>query len=270
MQTFRDRLQAYSLGTPPGQVAPSYSGFIRRIESIGAVEPRDRIGVRLREEGFNSPDEFAAGRSLVIDLELWDVGRRELRTRKLEQIAHYVDARGGEVLDRYIGPSITMLRARMASDIIQALLAVEDIAAVDLPPEPDVATGEALELTIADLPQLDDMAGEPLSSPPDAGSIGDTPWCARRSCRIVLEGSFTPGPKASTISKASHLQQTSVPITVRFSNLAGIPDIPDNRELASPRGLAIKFRLPHGADTVIVATRSTDPRHRRPTISATC
>ncbi|MBB4380438.1 S8 family peptidase [Bradyrhizobium sp. SBR1B] len=161
LQAFRDRLQAYSLGIPPGQVAPSYSGFISRIESIGAVEPRDRIGVRLREEGFSNPADFATGRSLVLDLELWDVGRRDVRMRKLEQVADYVDARGGEVLDRYIGPSITMLRARMAGDVIQALLAVEDVTQVDLPPEPDVATGEALELTIADLPQLEDIAGEP-------------------------------------------------------------------------------------------------------------
>ncbi|WP_234686019.1 catalase family peroxidase [Bradyrhizobium monzae] len=70
---------------------------------------------------------------------------------------------------------------------------------------------------------------------------------------IVLEGSFTPSPKASTISKAPHLQQTAVPVTVRFSNFAGIPNIPDNQGLASPRGLAIKFRLPDGTDTDIVA-----------------
>lgn len=87
MQAFRDRLQAYSQGTPPGQVAPSYSGFISRIESIGNVEPRDRIGVRLREEGFTNAEDFSPDRSFVLDLELWDVGRRGLRTRKLEQIA---------------------------------------------------------------------------------------------------------------------------------------------------------------------------------------
>ncbi|SFN78499.1 catalase [Bradyrhizobium sp. Rc3b] len=70
---------------------------------------------------------------------------------------------------------------------------------------------------------------------------------------IVLEGSFTPSVKASTISKAPHLQRTAVPVTVRFSNFAGIPDIPDNQGLASPRGLAIKFRLPDGTDSDIVA-----------------
>jgi catalase len=70
---------------------------------------------------------------------------------------------------------------------------------------------------------------------------------------IVLEGRFTPSPSAASISKAAHLQATAVPVTVRFSNFAGIPDIPDNHGLASPRGLAVRFSLPDGGSTDIVA-----------------
>ena len=69
---------------------------------------------------------------------------------------------------------------------------------------------------------------------------------------LVLEGTFTPGPAARTVSKAPHLQKTAVPVVVRFSNFAGIPDIPDNHALASPRGLAVKFMLPGGSTTDIV------------------
>jgi catalase len=70
---------------------------------------------------------------------------------------------------------------------------------------------------------------------------------------IVLEGTFTPSASASSISKAAHLQQTAVPVTVRFSNFAGIPDIAENDALAAPRGLAVKFALPDGSATDIVA-----------------
>jgi catalase len=69
---------------------------------------------------------------------------------------------------------------------------------------------------------------------------------------IVLEGSFTPDKSASSISKAPHLQHTAVPVTVRFSNFAGIPDIADNHELSNPRGFAIKFALADGSVTDIV------------------
>lgn len=154
MQGFRDRLSAYARGVPPGQVAPSYAGFIDRVEEIVSVEPRDRLGIRLREEGFVSPDDFAPERSFLLDVELWDLGRRELRTRKLDQIADYIDARGGEVLDRYVGPSITMLRARLSGTVVRTLLDLDVIATIDLPPEPDVETSDALNLALADLPEL--------------------------------------------------------------------------------------------------------------------
>ena len=69
----------------------------------------------------------------------------------------------------------------------------------------------------------------------------------------VLEGVFTPSASASSISKAAHFQHRAVPITVRFSNFAGIPDIPDNHPLGNPRGLAIKFKLPNSSVTDVVA-----------------
>jgi catalase len=45
---------------------------------------------------------------------------------------------------------------------------------------------------------------------------------------IVLEGKFTPSPEAAALSKAPHLQGTAVPVTVRFSDFAGVPAIPDS------------------------------------------
>jgi catalase len=68
----------------------------------------------------------------------------------------------------------------------------------------------------------------------------------------LLEGTFTPSPSASRISTAPHFQTTPVPVVVRFSNFAGIPDIPDTHPLASPRGLAIRFKLPDGTATDMV------------------
>jgi catalase len=68
-----------------------------------------------------------------------------------------------------------------------------------------------------------------------------------------LEGSFTPAPSAAAISKAPHLQKTTVPVIVRFSNFAGIADIPDHSDLSSPRGLSVKFTLPDGTTSDIVA-----------------
>ncbi len=70
---------------------------------------------------------------------------------------------------------------------------------------------------------------------------------------IVCAGTFSPAATAASVSRASHLQGAPTPITVRFSDFAGIPTVPDSDPLASPRGMAIKFHLPGGIDTDIVA-----------------
>jgi catalase len=70
---------------------------------------------------------------------------------------------------------------------------------------------------------------------------------------IVLEGSFRALPSASTLSRAIHFSGEAIPITVRFSDFAGIPAISDTSGLASPRGMAIKFHLKGGSETDIVA-----------------
>lgn len=178
LRGFRERLAAYARGVPDGQASPAYSGFINRVEEIAAVTPLDRIGVRLREEGFSEPADFADAREFVLDLELWDFGRREARTRKLDQIADYIERREGEVLDRYVGPSITMLRLRADGAVVRTLLDVEEVAALDLPPEPDVAIGEALNLTLEELPALAPLPDDaPIIGVIDSG-VNDHPLLA--------------------------------------------------------------------------------------------
>jgi catalase len=70
---------------------------------------------------------------------------------------------------------------------------------------------------------------------------------------VVCEGTFSPAATAASVSRAPHLQSAAVPITVRFSDFAGVPTVPDGDPLASPRGMAIKFHLPGQIDTDLVA-----------------
>lgn len=85
------------------------------------------------------------------------------------------------------------------------------------------------------------------------GVFGDHHARAIHAKGIMLAGRFTPAASAAAISMAPHLQTTNVPVIVRFSNFAGVPDIPDNDPLASPHGMAIRFQLPDGHDTDLVA-----------------
>ena len=69
---------------------------------------------------------------------------------------------------------------------------------------------------------------------------------------IVMSGTFTPSAAAASVSKAAHLQKSAVPVTVRFSDFAGVPTIPDADAGATPHGMALRFRLPDGSETDIV------------------
>jgi catalase len=68
----------------------------------------------------------------------------------------------------------------------------------------------------------------------------------------VCEGRFTPTPEAAKLTVAAHLQGDPVETTIRLSNASGHPRAPDADPLAG-RGMAVKFHLPDGEATDIVA-----------------
>jgi catalase len=70
---------------------------------------------------------------------------------------------------------------------------------------------------------------------------------------ILVSGVFVPSTNGRSLTKAPHLQGNEIPVTVRFSDFAGIPSVPDNGPNASPRGIAIRFHLGEHVHTDIVA-----------------
>jgi catalase len=70
---------------------------------------------------------------------------------------------------------------------------------------------------------------------------------------IVCEGIFEPAAGAAELSRAAHFSGKPVPVIVRFSNSTGIPQIPDGDPNSNPKGMAIRFKLPAGGITDIVA-----------------
>src|SRR4029453_18874741 len=69
---------------------------------------------------------------------------------------------------------------------------------------------------------------------------------------LVTESSFTASPDAAALSKAVLFDGRKIPVTVRFSDATGIPDLPDGADAANPHGMAIKYHLPDGSDTDMV------------------
>ncbi|HUN48504.1 MAG TPA: catalase family peroxidase [Stellaceae bacterium] len=70
---------------------------------------------------------------------------------------------------------------------------------------------------------------------------------------IVTEGSFKATPDAAALSVSPLFSGASIPVTVRFSDSGGFPDVPDGSEGANPHGISIKFKLPNGDESDIVS-----------------
>src|SRR6476660_3939957 len=69
---------------------------------------------------------------------------------------------------------------------------------------------------------------------------------------VVAEGKFKASPDATGLSKAVLFGGAEVPVTVRFSDSTGVPNLPDGSDDANPHGMAVKFHLPDGSDMDIV------------------
>lgn len=70
---------------------------------------------------------------------------------------------------------------------------------------------------------------------------------------LLLSGTFRPSPDARKLTRAPHMTRPSTPVTVRFSNSTGLPQIPDSAPDANPRGFAIRFNLAEHVHTDIVS-----------------
>ncbi|OBH85388.1 catalase family peroxidase [Mycobacterium sp. E2989] len=80
------------------------------------------------------------------------------------------------------------------------------------------------------------------------GTGGAQPGCRALHAKGTLyRGTFTATPDALMLSRAKHLDGSTVPALIRFSNGAGNPKQRDNAP--GIRGMAVKFTLPDGSTT---------------------
>ena len=70
---------------------------------------------------------------------------------------------------------------------------------------------------------------------------------------LMCSGVFTPSAEAAKLTRAPHANRASTPVTVRYSDSTGLPNIPDNDPARSgPRGIAVRFHLDDHLHTDII------------------
>lgn len=173
---FMDRLNKFDAPPAnPDQKNPNYAGLVGRIDRIGGLTPRDRLGPKIKAEGFTEAEELQDDVRYILDIELWEFGTRLQREAKVAEIERFLIAQGGAVYDTYIGPSITVLRAEATGRGLRPLLGVPEIAIIDLPPEPDLEAQPMVALDAGGVPPvLEPAEGAPVIGVLDSG-VNDHP-----------------------------------------------------------------------------------------------
>ncbi|MEB4210901.1 catalase family peroxidase [Mycobacterium sp. 94-17] len=80
------------------------------------------------------------------------------------------------------------------------------------------------------------------------GAGGARPGCRALHAKGTLyRGTFSAAPDAPMLSRATHLDGSTIPALIRFSNGSGNPEQRDGA--SGVRGMAVKFTLPDGSTT---------------------
>lgn len=82
---------------------------------------------------------------------------------------------------------------------------------------------------------------------------GPGPANAAHAKGVLLAGTFVPSAEAGQLSRATHFNNPSTPLILRFSSSTGIHAIPDTDPNGNPRGLAVRFVLGDHKHTDIIA-----------------
>jgi hypothetical protein len=128
---FRSRLQQYSAGPQGEQKHAPYNQIFSSIAQIGEVQPDDRIGRLFRANNIATATQIEDTTDYVVDIELWDLGRRQANTDKVRELREVVEARNGRVCLAYDPPvrhtRIDYLGATMSFRLIRGKT-VQEIA----------------------------------------------------------------------------------------------------------------------------------------------
>jgi catalase len=75
---------------------------------------------------------------------------------------------------------------------------------------------------------------------------------------VILEGTFAPSTEAKEIVKTPVFNGGQLPVIARFSLFAGVPDLADNDDGASPAGIGLKIKANDGDDFDIQMNQHKD------------
>ena len=150
---------------PPGMRRTFFDG----LEAIGPVSREERMGRRLQRE------DFPGGETLQLDVDLWHPGTGQEAREILQHLRYVCQRFGGQVVDDLHTRSLILARVVGDRKLGEALLDLDIVAQVNLPPELPAVYGSLF----GDHARLRDPAqptgGEPVVTVVDSGVLSGHP-----------------------------------------------------------------------------------------------
>lgn len=161
VNAFRSEIGRYLRGDtstsamPPGE----RRGFFDTLEWFGGRTPADRTGPRLAREGFPDTERFA------LDVDLWHSGGQSIATI-INEIRSLCTRHGGRYVDDLRTASLILARIEATRPLADALLELDLVAQVNLPP----VLSPAYSRILTDVEALPDEQA-PTGSEPRVGVL---------------------------------------------------------------------------------------------------
>jgi hypothetical protein len=154
LAVLRERSHQYAGPIPITQAGARHASFFGVIDSFDELSANDKIGSALARHGFSTLEMIPDDDVFLIDVELWDANEDLLRDLYIDRVARKADAFGGELLSRYRGAGLFIARVRVPGAGLKELLAMTEVAWIDLPAVPDFAPEPGATITTTELPPI--------------------------------------------------------------------------------------------------------------------
>jgi hypothetical protein len=165
---------------PPGLRRDFYDG----LQQVRLPSRDDRMGHRLAEEGFPTEQPF------YLDVDLWHPGNEDAARLRLEELGALCDRYGGRVVEHLRTASLLLAKVQSSHELAEALLDLDFVARVDLPPRLAEAYSRIFQEVNFPNPALVPEDDDPLVCVVDSGVVSGHPLLANW---VVEERDFDTG-----------------------------------------------------------------------------
>ena len=131
LQSFRREITPYQLRQPQRLILTETQRekFFNSLQSVRAISAEERMGTRLKAEGYPDDEPF------YLDVDLWRPDDHGLARELLAEFTHVCENAGGRVTDHVQTESLALMKVRCSRALAEQILNLDMVARADLPPK---------------------------------------------------------------------------------------------------------------------------------------